>query len=115
MITIHLYGRAYVVPRSLDNDAELLAAFEKDLRRQLEGMAAQAGISKQPIVRPVIKDGEYQYNGKGELETVEEWHWLTLPDALHDRVVVPTGEPEATVVAASDDNGAADVPLAEEG
>lgn len=91
MITITIYGKAYVAPTAIDNDAALLGTFESVIRAQLDALATAAGVPKTPIDRKQFTPfGEYEYDEEGEIKTVRELVWLTLPDALHDQVKVPT-------------------------
>ncbi len=92
-ITINIYGHDYPAPREIDNDLVALGSFEKAIRGQLDTLAAQQGIPKTIIQRPVLRDGEYEYDRDGKVKTTPEQVWLTLPEELHAQVKLPGSEP----------------------
>lgn len=98
-ITINIYGHDYLAPREIDNDLVALGSFEAAIRAQLDALAAKQGVPKTTIHRPVLRDGEYEYDRDGNVKTMPEQVWLTLPDALHARVTIPGGEPPSAVPA----------------
>lgn len=95
-ITINIYGHDYLAPREIDNDLAALGSFEAAIRAQLDGLAAAAGVPKTTIHRPVLRDGEYEYDLEGKVKTTPEAVWLTLPPELHAKVQLP-GEVTPTV------------------
>lgn len=92
-LILNIHGRDYPVPPALEPEPAHCAAFDAAIRAQLQAGAAKAGIPKTTIHRAQFTpDGGYQYDTDGKVVTVAEQHWLDLPAALHDAVVVPTAE-----------------------
>ena len=93
MLTFHIHGRDYRVPPALEPEPAHCQAFHDAIVAQLHAQAAAAGIPKATVERvQFTPDGAYQYDADGHVVTVAEQHWLDLPPALHDEVVIPSAD-----------------------